>query len=50
VSGEGFFVAKVQGQGILFVQSIGAIIKRELGPTDEWIVDNGHLGALSTCS
>jgi uncharacterized protein (TIGR00266 family) len=47
MSGEGFFVAKVQGQGILFVQSLGAIIKRELNPGEEWIVDNGHLVAWS---
>ncbi|KIM32898.1 hypothetical protein M408DRAFT_188585 [Serendipita vermifera MAFF 305830] len=47
MSGEGFFVAKVQGQGILWVQSLGAIIKRELNPGEEWIVDNGHLVAWS---
>jgi len=47
VSGEGFFVAQVTGQGILFVQSLGAIIKRDLQPNEEWIVDNGHLVAWS---
>ncbi|KAG8827226.1 hypothetical protein FRB91_002315 [Serendipita sp. 411] len=47
MSGEGFFVAKVSGQGILFVQSIGAILKRTLRPGEEWIVDNGHLVAWS---
>jgi len=47
MSGEGFFVAKVSGQGILWVQSLGAIIKRELMPGEEWIVDNGHLVAWS---
>lgn len=48
MSGEGFFVAKVQGQGVLFVQSVGAIIKRDLAPGEEWIVDNGHLGKIET--
>jgi len=47
MSGEGFFVSKVQGQGILWVQSLGAIIKRDLQPAEEWIVDNGHLVAWS---
>ncbi|KAG8814295.1 hypothetical protein FRC17_001215 [Serendipita sp. 399] len=47
MSGEGFFVAKVSGQGIFFAQSIGAILKRELRPGEEWIVDNGHLVAWS---
>ena len=41
VSGEGFFICKVSGQGILFVQSLGAIIKRTLGRGEQLIVDNG---------
>jgi uncharacterized protein (AIM24 family) len=44
VSGEGFFLARVQGQGILWVQSLGAIIRRDLAPGEQLIVDNGHLG------
>lgn len=44
-SGEGIFVTEVTGQGILFVQSLGAIIKRELRQGEEWVVDNGHLVA-----
>lgn len=46
MSGEGFFVTKVSGQGIIWVQSLGAIIRRDLVPGEEWIVDNGHLGKL----
>jgi len=42
-SGEGFFIGKVSGQGILFVQSLGAIIRRTLGQGEQLIVDNGHL-------
>jgi len=41
VSGEGLFIGKVSGQGILFVQSLGAIIKRTLAPGEQLIVDNG---------
>lgn len=41
VSGEGLFIAKVTGQGIMFVQSLGAIIKRTLAPGEQLIVDNG---------
>ena len=41
VSGEGFFIGKVSGQGIMFVQSLGAIIKRSLAAGEQLIVDNG---------
>lgn len=44
-SGEGLFVSSVSGKGVLFVQSMGAIIKRRLGQGEQWIVDNGHLVA-----
>lgn len=42
VSGEGFFIGKVTGQGILFVQSLGAIIKRSLRDGEQLVVDNGY--------
>lgn len=47
VSGEGFFVSEISGQGTLWVQAIGAIVQRHLRPGEEWIVDNGHLVAWS---
>lgn len=47
VSGEGFFVGKITGQGILFVQSLGAIIKRTLGRGEQLIVDNGYANSPS---
>jgi len=47
-SGEGFFVHQVTGNGILFVQSLGAILERDLRLGEELIVDNGHLVAW-TC-
>ncbi|KAI0630089.1 tryptophan RNA-binding attenuator protein-like domain-containing protein [Trametes polyzona] len=44
-SGEGLFVQKVSGAGIMWVQSLGAIFSRTLQPGEQWIVDNGHLVA-----
>ncbi|KAG8908947.1 hypothetical protein FRB99_000050 [Tulasnella sp. 403] len=47
-SGEGMFITEVTGVGIIFVESLGAIIKRHLQPGEELIVDNGHLVAWTT--
>ncbi|EPS36220.1 hypothetical protein H072_10259 [Dactylellina haptotyla CBS 200.50] len=44
-SGEGLFVYKITGQGVLFVTSLGAIIQKNLAPGEQYIVDNGHLVA-----
>ncbi|KAI9805615.1 MAG: hypothetical protein M1833_005107 [Piccolia ochrophora] len=45
-SGEGLFVYKISGTGILWVQSLGAIIRKDLrSEKDRYIVDNGHLVA-----
>ncbi|CAF1199379.1 unnamed protein product [Adineta steineri] len=48
-SGEGLFVHRLSGVGIVFVTSLGAIIQRQLRQGEQWIVDNGHLVAW-TCS
>ncbi|CAF0743529.1 unnamed protein product [Adineta steineri] len=48
-SGEGFFVNRISGVGILFVTSLGAIVQRNLKQGEQWIVDNGHLVAWN-CS
>ncbi len=45
LSGEGFFVNRISGVGILFVTSLGAIVQRNLKQGEQWIVDNGHLVA-----
>lgn len=37
VSGEGFFVSQITGQGIFWAQSMGAIIQRTLADGEEWI-------------
>ncbi|KAJ3127924.1 hypothetical protein HK098_005565 [Nowakowskiella sp. JEL0407] len=44
-SGEGLFVNRFSGRGVLFVQSIGAIHPIDLGPGQDYIIDNGHLVA-----
>ena len=47
-SGEGLFVHRASGTGIIFVASLGAIVQRQLKQGEQWIVDNGHLVAW-TC-
>ncbi|KAI9927737.1 hypothetical protein MW887_002589 [Aspergillus wentii] len=44
-SGEGFFVYKITGTGLLWMQSFGAILKKELADGESYFVDNGHLVA-----
>lgn len=44
-SGEGFFVIRVSGRGILFVSSYGAIHPIELKAGEEIVIDNAHLVA-----
>lgn len=44
-SGEGLFVLNVTGKGTVFLSSYGAIHAINLGPGEEYIVDNGHLVA-----
>ncbi|KAI5805805.1 DUF124 domain-containing protein [Geopyxis carbonaria] len=45
LSGEGLFVYKISGMGVLFVTSLGAIIQKNMGPGEQYIVDNDHLVA-----
>ncbi len=47
LGGEGFFLLKMSGKGMLMVNSFGAIHKIELKPEQEYIVDNSHLVAWS---
>ncbi|KAJ5220300.1 Mitochondrial biogenesis protein AIM24, partial [Penicillium chermesinum] len=44
-SGEGLFVYKLTGTGIMWLQSFGAIIKKDLVDGESYYVDNGHLVA-----
>ena len=45
LSGEGFFVLRIYGRGIVFVSSYGVIHPINLEAGEEYIVDNGHLVA-----
>lgn len=44
-SGEGLFVYKISGQGIMWLSSFGAIIRKDLVEGERYIIDNGHLVA-----
>jgi uncharacterized protein (TIGR00266 family) len=44
-SGEGFFVLKISGRGVVFLSSYGAIHTINLADNEQVIVDNGHLVA-----
>ena len=49
--GQGLFMIKVTGNGLLFINTFGAIDKHTLGPGRTMIVDNFHLVAFSdTCN
>jgi uncharacterized protein (TIGR00266 family) len=45
LSKEGFFILKVLGKGLVFLNSYGAIHKIDLKDKEEIIIDNGHLVA-----
>ncbi|KAL1866995.1 hypothetical protein VTK73DRAFT_4405 [Phialemonium thermophilum] len=47
-SGEGLFVYKIGGVGLLWLTSFGAIIRKDLVDGEKYIVDNGHLVAWNT--
>lgn len=44
-SGEGFFIVKISGTGLLFLSSFGAVHEINLNAGEEYIIDNGHLVA-----
>lgn len=48
--GQGLFMIKVMGKGLLFINTFGAIDKHVLEPGQKIVVDNFHLVAFSdTC-
>ncbi|KAH8699644.1 tryptophan RNA-binding attenuator protein-like domain-containing protein [Ilyonectria robusta] len=47
-SGEGLWVYKISGTGLLWLSSFGAIIRKDLVENEKYIVDNGHLIAWNT--
>ncbi|KAF9882127.1 duf124 domain-containing protein [Colletotrichum karsti] len=44
-SGEGLYVYKMSGTGLLWLTSFGAIIRKDLMEGEKYVVDNGHLVA-----
>lgn len=44
-SGEGLFVYRISGQGILWCTSFGAIIRKDLQKDEKYYIDNHHLVA-----
>ncbi|RGP74503.1 hypothetical protein FLONG3_6062 [Fusarium longipes] len=46
-SGEDLFVFRIEGQGIMWLTSFGAVDRLDLQPGEQHIVDNGHLVAWS---
>ncbi|PLN77375.1 DUF124-domain-containing protein [Aspergillus taichungensis] len=44
-SGEGLFIYKMGGSGLVWLQSFGAIIKKEIREGESYVIDNGHLVA-----
>ncbi|KAL8966661.1 MAG: hypothetical protein Q9197_005864 [Variospora fuerteventurae] len=42
-SGEGLFVYKISGMGIMWISSFGAIVRKDLQEGEKYIIDNGHL-------
>lgn len=46
-SGEGLFVYKMSGAGIVWITSFGAILRKDLVEGEKHMVDNGHLVAWS---
>ncbi len=44
-SGEGFFITRVAGVGTLVLNTFGALMKFDLAPGQEYVVDNYHLVA-----
>jgi len=47
-SGEGLYVYKISGTGLMWITSFGAIIRKDLQNGERYIVDNGHLVAWNT--
>lgn len=46
-SGEGLFLSRIRGDGLLLVGSFGAIHRIDLQPGQQYVVDSGHLVAYT---
>ncbi|MGI6549749.1 MAG: TIGR00266 family protein [Syntrophomonadales bacterium] len=47
-SGEGLFLLKISGRGILILTSYGAILEKVLAPGEKYIVDTSHIVAFES--
>jgi uncharacterized protein (TIGR00266 family) len=45
-SGEGLFLQKITGSGLLFLNSYGAVYEKTLAPGETYIVDTNHIVAF----
>jgi uncharacterized protein (TIGR00266 family) len=46
ISGEGLFLQKISGNGILFLNTYGAFFEKILAPGETYIVDTNHIVAF----
>ena len=46
ISGEGLFLQKISGTGIVFLNSFGAVFEKTLAPGEVHIVDTNHIVAF----
>ncbi len=46
LGGEGLFLSKISGQGLVFLNSYGAIIEKMVMPDEGYIIDSGHIVAF----
>jgi uncharacterized protein (TIGR00266 family) len=48
IGGEGLFLSKISGTGLLFLNSYGAIIEKTIVSGEEYIIDSGHIVAFES--
>jgi uncharacterized protein (TIGR00266 family) len=46
ISGEGLFLQKISGSGVVFLNSYGAVFDKTLAPGEAYIVDTNHIVAF----
>jgi uncharacterized protein (TIGR00266 family) len=46
ISGEGLFLQRISGTGIVFLNSFGAVFEKVLAPGEVYIVDTNHIVAF----
>jgi uncharacterized protein (TIGR00266 family) len=48
ISGEGLFLQKISGTGMVFLNSYGQILEKQLQSGEKYIVDTGHIVAFES--